>query len=315
MKLKTLIFFLASVMIACVSPAQKVKVIIDADTGNEMDDLYAIVKGILDDRMEVQAIVSTHFNNVMLYTDSVWNSYSTKGLNSVKMSYYENERLLKSMGKESIPHYMGCKKMLGFAWGYYPGARIPDSEGTQYIIREAKKASPTEKLNIVCLGAVTNVATALELAPEIAPNIRLYALTMRIDLKTKAWNKNTFNSRNDTNGLNAILDNKDLELIVIPGNVSGTLKFKREETQQRLAAINNETTKILSDRWDDVNAKDEWTMWDLAIIEAIMSPELATMKKMMTPPENVQREISVYTSIDAEKMEASFWEVLTDKMQ
>ena len=36
--------------------AQLLPIILDADTGNEMDDLYAIVKAIRDDSLEVTAL-------------------------------------------------------------------------------------------------------------------------------------------------------------------------------------------------------------------------------------------------------------------
>ena len=49
-------------------------------------------------------------------------------------------------------------------------------------------------------------------------------------------------------------------------------------------------------------------IWDLAMIYAITNPELATQTKVMTPDWCTQREIDLYTSIDAPKMRAKFWE-------
>jgi hypothetical protein len=40
--------------------------------------------------------------------------------------------------------------------------------------------------------------------------------------------------------------------------------------------------------------------WDLALIQALARPELATAARVMTPPENRQREIHVYTRVDTE---------------
>ena len=141
----------------------------------------------------------------------------------------------------------------------------------------------------------------------IAKNIRLYALNMKHVPDRKAWNKNSFNARNDINALDIILDNINLELWIIPGNVSRNLTFQRKETQERLANFNNAVSENLSTRWDKVNAGESWIMWDVALIEAIIHPEFATVEKVLTPPENTQREIMMYTSINAEKMRADFW--------
>jgi inosine-uridine nucleoside N-ribohydrolase len=287
---------------------QPVKFILDADTGNEMDDLYAIVRCFDTDDVELTGLVSAHFNNVQLLTDSVWNSYSTKNINSLQLSQMENELLLEQCKMTHVPHPAGCEKMVGFAWGYYPGAQVPTSEGVDFIIEHAKKATPENKLIVVTLGAVTNVAAAILQDPSIAKNIRLYALIMKYNEENKAWNKNSFNARNDVNGLDLILNNSDLELWVIPGNVSGKFKFQRKETQEKLAEYNNEVSKNLSTRWDKVNAKHEWIMWDLALIEAIIHPEYAKVEKVSTPPENVQRKINMYTWINTKKMEDDFWQ-------
>lgn len=285
---------------------QPFKIILDADTGNEMDDLYAIVR-CFDDDVELTGLISAHFNNVQLLTDSVWNSYSTKNINSLQLSQMENELLLEQCKMLHIPHPAGCEKMVGYAWGYYEGAQVPTSAGVDFIIEHAKKASPENKVNIVTLGAVTNVAAAILKSPGIAKNIRLYSLIMRYQPENNAWNKNSFNARNDINALDLILDNKDLELWVIPGNVSRNLTFQRSETQAKLATFNNDVSKNLSDRWDAVNAGDSWIMWDVALVEAIIHPEFATMEKVLTPPENVQRKINMYTSINVDKMRDDFW--------
>ncbi len=292
--------------------AQKTDIIVDADTGNEMDDLYAIVQAILDEKLNVKAVISAHFNNTQLLTDSLWHIYPTKNINTVQISQDENEKLLKSLERTEIPHPIGCDRIVGYAWGYYKGAPIPQSPGVNYIIQQAKKASKSNKLNIVCLGAVTNVAAAILLDSTIASNIKLYMLSMKYNDKRKVWNKNSFNARNDINALDIILNCKDLELYVIPGEVSRNLVFERKLTIEKLSKTDHPVCEILAKRWDEVNANKTWIMWDLALIEAIANPQFATIKQTQSPPENTQRIINVYTDIDVEKMKADFWETLTD---
>ncbi len=295
--------------------AQKAKFIIDADTGNEMDDLYAIVRVFDEDEVELQGLISAHFNNPQLVTDLMWNSYSTKNINTLQLSQVENERLLKECKMKHIPHPPGCEKMVGYSWGYYEGAQVPRSQGVDFIIEMAKKASPENKLNVVCLGAVTNAATAILTEPSIVPNIRLFILNMKYNVERKVWNKNEFNTRNDLNATDIVLNHKDLELIVIPASVAGALTFNRTDTRQRLAEYDNAVSRNLSTRWDKVSAGDSWIMWDLALIEAILHPEFATLEKGLTPPENMQREINIYTGIDAEAMRKDFWQTYEKLMK
>ena len=139
---KKLALILVLIPIGFSSFSQPIKLILDADTGNEMDDLYAIVRCFDTDDVELTGLISAHFNNVQLLTDSVWNSYSTKNINSLKLSQMENELLLEQCKMTHIPHPVGCQKMVGFAWGYYPGAQVPTSAGVDFIIEHAKKASP-----------------------------------------------------------------------------------------------------------------------------------------------------------------------------
>ncbi|MCG6187970.1 nucleoside hydrolase [Maribellus maritimus] len=302
------VFVLLTFLFGISCQAQKIKLIIDADTGNEMDDMYAIVRALDSDDFELLGLVSAHFNNPQMVTDSMWHNYSTKNINTVELSQRENEQLLLEVNRSQIPHPQGCEKMVGFAWGFNHGTPVQYSEGVDFIITEAKKASPGNKLDIACLGPVTNVAAAILAEPDIAKNIHLHILSMKYDPETGVWNKNEFNARNDLNALDIVLDCTDLELSIISGQVSGQLVFERKETQKRLSVYNNKISQNLLTRWDFVNAGERWIMWDLALIESIIHPELAKTEMVLTPPENLQRKVEVYTDIDEKKMEADFWE-------
>jgi inosine-uridine nucleoside N-ribohydrolase len=286
--------------------------ILDADTGNEMDDLYAIVRSLIDEKVEIIALTSAHFNNVQLLTDSLWHIYPTEGINTLRISQEINENILKELDRKNIPHPEGCDRIVGYSWGYYEGAPVPRSDAVDFIIQEAIKHSPENKLNILCVGPVTNVAAAILIEPGIEKNIRLFALSMRYDKEKGVWNKNTFNARNDINALDLVLDNENLEFIVIPGNVSGTLTFEREKTLERLSRWDHPVAEMLANRWDEVSAGNSWIMWDLALVEAVIHPEMATLQKLSAPPENGSREVFVYTDIDEDRMREEFWNLMKE---
>lgn len=290
--------------------AQSPSYIIDADTGNEMDDLYAITRALAPDGLSILSLQSAHFNNAQLLTDPYWNSYPTDSINTLEISQALNEQLAGKSGNWMLPTLRGCDRMLGFAWGFYPGAPIPTSPATRFIIDKAQKASPDAKLNVICLGTSTNVAAAIATAPEIATNLRVYLLGAQYDQKQKVWNKNEFNIRNDLNAFDLLLNTEALELWIMPANIARALTFQRKQTFQQMIKCKTPLCDRLAARWAEVNAGTERIMWDLALVEAILHPDLADYKSVKTPPENTRRKVKVYTSISAQAMEADFWEAL-----
>jgi hypothetical protein len=51
-------------------------------------------------------------------------------------------------------------------------------------------------------------------------------------------------------------------------------------------------------------------MWDVAAVEAVVHPELATEKPAAVPDGYGSRKVWVYTKIDARRMEEDFWAAL-----
>ncbi len=293
---------------------QSVPLIIDADTGNEMDDLYAIVRAVFTDKFDVLGVSSAHFNNAQLLTDSLWHIYPTENINTVEISQELNESLLKALDMEKIPHPLGADRMLGYAWGYYDGAPIPSARAIDFIIEQAGKMPAGQKLSVACLGAVTNVAAALETRPELAEKMRVYLLGAFYDVEKGIWNKNEFNIRNDLNSMDRLFANEALELYVMPASTARALQFDHQASLQKLEKIKDPVAEILARRWAEVSAGDSWIMWDLALIEAMVHPDMAQLEKRAAPPENGGRTINVYTAIDNQKMEADFWSVLEQKL-
>ncbi|WKN30351.1 nucleoside hydrolase [Porifericola rhodea] len=304
------LMFLLLLMPLSFSYAQSTKVIIDADTGNEMDDLYAIGMAILSEKMEVIGLSSAHFNNAQLLTDSLWHIYPTKDINTLKISQSLNEEILEALDRSDIPHPKGAERMLGYAWGYYKGAPIPSSQASDFILNEVKKLEEGDKLKVICLGAVTNVATAIELSPEIASKLSVYLLGMQYNVEDGIWNKNEFNVRNDLNAMDRLLANKKLDLYVMPASTSSSLKFAKQKSLNKLKNIKHPLSDILARRWAEVNADEQWTMWDLALIAAMLDPKTAELEERLAPAENGGRLINVYTDINAAQMEAQFWKLL-----
>lgn len=305
--MKKITFLIALLSIITASFAQKQKVWLDADTGNEMDDLYAIARLVKDPNIELIGLSSAHFNNPDLLVFEKWNAYDTKGLNTVAESQRLNEQILASLKRLDIPHPLGADRQIGRAWG---GQDARDSEAAQAIIAAVKSLPEGEKLDILTIGAMSNLASALIIAPGIKPRIRCFALGAQYEPKTRVWNKNEFNIRNDLNAFDYLLNLDGLDLTMMCLQAALPLQFQREDTYQRLNE-NIEAEKILEDRWREQNPQDKSrVMWDLALVEAYLMPSLAKVETVTTPPENKQRAIKAYVRIDEKAIAGDFWEVL-----
>ncbi|WP_194775361.1 nucleoside hydrolase [Pararhodonellum marinum] len=305
---KYLVLFVLLILIVP-SFAQKQKVWLDSDTGNEMDDLYAIVRLLKDPNVEVVGLSSAHFNNPDLLVFEKWNAYETKGLQTMEDSQRLNEEILEAMGLLRLPHPKGADRQIGRAWG---GQEPRDSPAAQAIIALAKSLPEGEKLDILTLGALTNVASALILAPEILPKIRIFALGARYNQETRAWSKNEFNIRNDLNAFDHLLDLDGLEFTIMPLETALPLQYDRDDTYGRLDD-SIPIQKILQNRWREQNPQDRTrVMWDLALVQAYLLPQHSETLQVNSPPENKSFTVKIYSKIDKEAFVADFWRVLKE---
>jgi purine nucleosidase len=307
--MRSLCIVLAMAM-ASATFAKPVSYILDADTGNEMDDLYAVVQSLTDIDAKVVALNSAHFNNMEIVTTGVWHSYDLRCFDPVTVSQLENERLAHTLGVKNIPMPLGADAMLGYSWGYFEGAPVPSAPAIDVIIEKARAASPDQKLPIAVLGPLTNVAAALIKAPDIANNITVYFLGMSYKPDKGVWNKNSFNVRNDLNAADYVFSHPTLDLMVMPTETAVKLMFNRTRSAAHLKLKSHPVVDILQDRWDFVHAQGEWTMWDLALTYAVTKPQWIKIETLSGPPENGGHLVKVITQIDAPAMEAHFWNLI-----
>lgn len=309
--MKKLIFLICCSSLTCYGQ----QYILDSDTGNEIDDLYAIVYAVAVPGMDIISLNSAQFNSVQMVIDGAWSGNKVADFVTVNESQRLNEKLLQALKRMDIPSLMGAKNHLGYAWGYYETAPIPESPASEFIIAQAEIASPENKLNVICIGASTNLAAAIEKKPVIAKNIHAYLLGAQFDTLNNAWNKSEFNIQRDLNAFDALLNKTDLEMSIMPISTARPFVFEKTKTLERLYQNNNEVTDQLADRWTYMNAEELRVMWDLALVIAINQPEMATLEKRPAPPENKREMVQVYTKIDTEKMYSEFWRVIAEYLE
>jgi len=294
---------LIAVLIACTGYAQKRIVWLDSDTGNEMDDLYAIVYLLKDPQVNIVGLSSAHFNNADMLVGDKWHYYPTKNINTVQLSQDLNEQLLRLTSRTNIPHPLGSRGTIGHSWG---GKEPVISDAEKGIIAAVHQLKDGERLDVLCIGAASNIASAIQLDTTIIPKVRVYVLAARYFSDRKVWDKSEFNVRNDLNAFDLLLNCKGLDLIVMPINTAIALRFNRAVCRNNLKD-KGKLGELLYNRWDFVEAKEIWVMWDLALVMAYLDPAKAEKIQADVPPENGPREISVYKTIDAKAMEQDFW--------
>ena len=137
---------------------KKVRVIVHTDCKNEADDQFAVAHHLMTPRFDVKGIVAGHF----------WKNPQTYGEEgTAKASYDEVIKVLDLMGLEGkYPVLMGA------ATGMKDEKTPIDSEGARFIIEEAMRED-SRPLYVACQGAVTDVASALLMKPEIAERMTI----------------------------------------------------------------------------------------------------------------------------------------------
>ncbi len=284
-----------------IAPKNHNPLIIDADTANEVDDLFALARVLKDPSVNLIGITSAQFHTSPLASDS-----------SVLESHILNERLAALTDREDVPVKMGSNFPM-------ENKENPQrSEASDFIIQKAKELAKGEKLDLVILGSCTNVASAILQAPEIIPMIRVHYLGFWHDPETNFYNKKEFNSGNDPLAVDVLLDMEGLDLTIMTATTSQNLVFKKDKMLDELAG-KSELGDFLSDRWLNFERwwtkedpkKEFWIMWDVAIIEALILPELSEVEYFQTPPENTSRKIKIHAWIDSEAMEKDFWQILS----
>lgn len=135
---------------------KKIRMIVYTDCKNEADDQFALVHHLMTPKFIIKGIIAGHFNR---------RPHQYGEGNTAQASMDEVKKILQLMELEGdVPVYKGAE---------YPlenekTARISDA--AKFIIEEAMRED-THPLFIACQGAVTDLASAILIQPEICEKI------------------------------------------------------------------------------------------------------------------------------------------------
>lgn len=141
-----------------VPPTGKVRMVLDTDTFNEIDDQFAVAHALLSpEHMDVEAIYAAPY-----YKKSI-----ASAAEGMELSYQEILELLQRLDRpaQGLAHRGSA--------GFMPDAATPlESDATRDLIARAQSTDLAKgPLYVVAIGAITNVASAILLEPSIIEKI------------------------------------------------------------------------------------------------------------------------------------------------
>lgn len=237
-------------------PTGKVKMVLDTDTKNEIDDQFAVAYAMLSPQhVEVEAIYAAPFSKP-----------SVGPAEGMEQSYEEILRVLELLGVSGD----------GFAFRgsdrYLPADGTPVVSPAVEDLVERAKAHTEEPLYVVAIGAITNVASALLMAPEIIHNIVVVWLGGQPHYWPTALE---YNLRQDVPGARLVFD-CGVPFVRIPAkNVSEHLRTTVPELREHIAG-RNALCDFLFDRFCSYHHDHfAWAkeIWDISSIAWLINPE------------------------------------------
>ena len=252
-------------------PSRPVRIVLDTDTYNEIDDQFAVVYALLSpEAMTVEALHAAPFHN----------NRSSGPADGMEKSFDEIHRLLARLPSVDTPG--DGFVMRGATKWMKEGGPPVESEATADLIERALASSHDDPLYVVAIGAITNVASALLLEPAIRERIVLLWLGGH----ARHWpDTKEFNLRQDPVASRIVLD-CGVPLVRFPcmGVVSHL-----HTTQPEIAAhvkgrgaIGDYLYQIYNDYHPDQFAFSK-QIWDLAPLAWLVNPEWAQMELVSSP--------------------------------
>lgn len=290
MKYKYLVFVLIALIVAACSSdkkakePEKIKVIIDSDANNELDDQHALAYAFLNP--DVFDVLGVTVNN----TD---NGFGIQG------QYDEALRIIKLFNLEdSVPLYKGADKDYEQIAPHISESNFDGHTAVDFIISEAMKIKKG-KLVLAPIGKLTNVALALLKEPKIKDKIRV------VWLGGNYPSPGEYNLVNDITAVNPVIESGvEFEMVTVRyGQPTATdaVRVTPEEIEQHMAGkgpVSNNTivgrhggtfnrfgdySKDLFDHANMHSYPPSRALFDMVVLAVLKNPAWGTKHEIPAP--------------------------------
>ncbi len=249
-------------------PAGQVRVVMDSDAYNEIDDQFAIVQMMLSpDRLKVEAIYAAPFKNAR----------SESPGRGMELSYDEILRVLDRLDVPSegfvhkgVSDYVGADK------------QARDAAAVEDLIQRARTGSSEDPLTVIAIAAISNVASAILKAPDIIERIVVVWLGGHV----LEWpHTREFNLAQDVGGAQVLLDS-GVPLVLVPCmGVTSHLHSSVPEIERYVEPL-GELGAFLAMRFKAYSEDHKmWSkqIWDMAAVAWVLDPDWAPSVLLPAP--------------------------------
>jgi purine nucleosidase len=248
-------------------PEGRIRMVLDTDTYNEVDDQFALVYGLHSfEKLDINAIYAAPF----------FNSRSTGPGDGMRKSYEEILRILDILAIDpSGLVFRGSEE-------YLPGTDQPcESEAAADLIDRAM-STVDGPLYVVAIGAITNIASAILMEPDIIERI----VVVWLGGQPLHWpSAREFNLGQDIPASRLIFD-CGVPLVHIPchGVTSHLLTTLPEVKQyvQGQGSIGDYLAKTFERYFHDHYARSK-VIWDIATIAYLLDPSWVPTELVHSP--------------------------------
>lgn len=238
-------------------PDGKINLVMDTDAFNEIDDQFAIAYALLSkDKICLQA----------LYAAPFFNELSEGPGDGMEKSYHEIRRILELMGENAEGRvFRGSER-------YLSALDAPvESDAARDLIARAMAAPDDEPLYVAAIGAITNIASAILLEPEIIRKI----VVVWLGGHSLHWNDtNEFNLAQDVLAAQ-VLFGCGVPLMLIPVmGVSSHLITTLSEIEAHVRG-RGRIGDFLADRYRSCSSDHfgySRVIWDISTIAYLLNP-------------------------------------------
>lgn len=239
------------------------KVILDTDTFNEADDLFALAYLLKNkDLFDIKAITIAPFKH---------SGYSKTVSESIDDSYNETCKIFDYLDiKDKSIIYKGSRNYLSNNYN-------EDNDAVNKIIELSLN---TEKLTIVAIGCLTNIALAIKKAPSIIDNIEIIWLGSNFLF---GENKD-FNFKQDVTAVKTIFYSK-VKLTVVPcspitSNLMTSIYELKAEIGNKNELCNYLCDKFYNRFW---GPHKRYPLWDVGAIAYLINKDWFKTMKISCP--------------------------------
>ena len=250
-------------------PKGPVDLVLDTDAYNEIDDQFAIAYAMkATEKLCLKAIYAAPFHNPR----------SESPADGMEKSYQEIMKLLRLAGKE-YPVFRGSQS-------YLPDEQTPVvSAAAQDLAERAMQYSSKNPLYVVAIGAITNVASALLMKPEIADRV----VVVWLGGHSLEWGDNReFNIQQDVASARVVFDS-GAPLVILPcRGVVSAFTTTGPELQYWLGGKNDLADYLYHQTCDEANsyaAGKVWSrvIWDVTAVGWLLNDGERFMQSKIIP--------------------------------